>query len=138
MDEPTRPTWDEYFKSLTLLTATRSPCKRLHVGCILEIDNRIVSQGYNGYLANCSHSQVMRDGHEVATIHAEQNAVADCSKRGVSCNGATAWISHYPCINCVKILIASGIKQIKYINDYRNDELVKYFANEAGVTLTQL
>ena len=80
----------------------------------------------------------MRDGHEVATIHAEQNAVADCSKRGVSCNGATAWISHYPCINCVKILIASGIKQIKYINDYRNDELVKYFANEAGVTITQL
>jgi len=138
MDNSKRPTWDEYFKSLTLLTATRSPCKRLHVGCILEIDNRIISQGYNGYLANCSHTQVMRDGHEVATIHAEQNAVADCSKRGVSCNGATAWISHYPCINCVKILIASGIKQIKYINDYRNDDLVNYFTNEAGIALTKI
>tara|TARA_B100000073_G_C23452499_1_gene459959 strand:+ start:89 stop:505 length:417 start_codon:yes stop_codon:yes gene_type:complete len=138
MDKSTRPTWDEYFKSLTLLTATRSPCKRLHVGCILEIDNRIISQGYNGYLANCSHNQVMRDGHEVATIHAEQNAVADCSKRGVSCNGATAWISHYPCINCVKILIASGIKQIKYISDYRNDDLVEYFINEAGIILTKI
>ena len=138
MEKQIRPTWEEYFKSLTLLTATRSPCKRLHVGCILEINNRIISQGYNGYLANCSHKQVMRDGHEVATIHAEQNAVADCSKRGVSCNGATAWISHYPCINCVKILIASGIKQIKYISDYRNDDLVEYFINEAGIILTKI
>ena len=136
--ESERPSWDEYFKSLTLLTATRSPCERLHVGCILVKDNRIISQGYNGYLANCSHKQVMRDGHEVATIHAEQNAVADCAKRGVNCSGATAWISHYPCINCTKILIASGIKIIKYISDYRNDDLVEYFAEEAGIYITKL
>ena len=56
-------------------------------------NNRVISQGYNGYLPRCSHEQKMRDGHEMATIHAEQNAISDCAKRGVSCNGATAYIT---------------------------------------------
>ena len=133
-----RPSWNEYFKDLASLTSSRSSCKRLHVGCILVSDNRIISQGYNGYLPGCKHEQVMRDGHEMATIHAEQNAITDCAKRGVSCNGATAYITHYPCINCMKILCASGIKKIFYINDYRNDELVEYFAKEANIEIVKL
>lgn len=133
-----RPSWNEYFKDLASLTSSRSSCNRLHVGCILVSDNRIISQGYNGYLPGCKHEQVMRDGHEMATIHAEQNAITDCAKRGVSCNGATAYITHYPCINCMKILCASGIKKIFYINDYRNDELVEYFAKEANIEIVKL
>lgn len=117
-----RPTWDEYYKKLVEITATRSACKKLHVGCIIVKDNRIISQGYNGYLPGAPHTQVIRDGHEVATIHAEQNALCDCAKRGVSCNEASAYITHYPCLNCLKLLIASGIKNIYYINDYNNDE----------------
>ena len=111
-----RPSWNEYFKQITLLTATRSACKRLHVGCLLIKDNRIIAQGYNGYLPGCKHEQIMRDGHEIATIHAEQNAITDCAKRGVSCDGATAYITHYPCINCMKLLCAAGIKHINYID----------------------
>ena len=80
----------------------------------------------------------MRDGHEQATVHAEQNALADCAKRGVSCAGATAYITHYPCIICARLLFAAGIKHIKYINEYRVDELVARFAAEIGVTLTQI
>lgn len=133
-----RPSWNEYFKDLASLTSSRSSCNRLHVGCILVSDNRIISQGYNGYLPGCKHEQVMRDGHEMATIHAEQNAITDCAKRGVSCDGATAYITHYPCINCMKILCASGIKKIFYINDYRNDELVEYFAKEAKIEIVKL
>ena len=79
-----RPTWDKYFKELTQLTATRSSCNRLHVGCILVSNNRIVSQGYNGFLPGCPHESHIRYGHEMATIHAEQNAIIDCAKRGVS------------------------------------------------------
>lgn len=130
-----RPSWEEYFATLAQVTSTRSACERLKVGCVLVKDNRIVSQGYNGYLPGCEHKQVMRDGHEIATVHAEQNAVTDCARRGVSCNGATAYITHYPCINCSKILCASGIKEIKYINDYRNDDMSAYFCNISGVKL---
>jgi dCMP deaminase len=122
-----RPSWDEYFKEIVQVTAKRSPCERLQVGCLFVKDNRIVSQGYNGFLPGCEHISKVRDGHEQATVHAEQNAIADCAKRGVSCEGCTAYITHYPCIICCRMLLAAGINKIKYINDYRNDELVEYF-----------
>ena len=137
-EEYVRPSWDEYFKQLTELTATRSPCNRLHVGCIFVHDNRIVAQGYNGFLPNCPHESHIVDGHEVATIHAEQNTIIDCAKRGVSCNECTAYITHYPCFNCTKMLLATGIKKIYYINDYRNDELVKKYFKLMNVEIQGL
>tara|TARA_B100000579_G_C22633824_1_gene758013 strand:- start:406 stop:822 length:417 start_codon:yes stop_codon:yes gene_type:complete len=133
-----RPSWEQYFSNLTHLTATRSPCERLQVGCILVNDNRIIAQGYNGYLPGAKHEQKLRDGHEIATVHAEQNAIADCAKRGVSCAGATAYITHYPCVNCMKILCASGISEIKYSKDYNNDLLIKYFAQQSNVKIVKL
>lgn len=130
-----RPSWDEYFKEIVQVTAKRSPCDRLQVGCLLVKDNRIVSQGYNGFLPGCQHQSIVRDGHEQATVHAEQNAISDCAKRGVSCEGCTAYITHYPCIICCRILLAAGITKIKYIYDYRNDELVKYFTEMMNVSI---
>tara|TARA_B100000902_G_scaffold397478_1_gene461403 strand:+ start:1785 stop:2210 length:426 start_codon:yes stop_codon:yes gene_type:complete len=130
-----RPSWDEYFCKLATLTATRSSCDRLHVGCILVLDNRIIAQGYNGYLPGAQHTPLMREGHNVGTIHAEQNAVLDCAKRGVSCNGTTAYITHYPCFNCIKILATAGIKEIKYIEDYNNDPMVIDIADFAKIKI---
>ena len=80
----------------------------------------------------------MRDGHEQATIHAEQNAITDCAKRGVSCIGSIAYITHYPCIICMRLLCASGISMIKYINDYRNDELVMRFAKMMDIEIIKI
>ena len=134
----TRPSWDEYFKEIVQVTAKRSACERLQVGCLLVKDNRIVSQGYNGFLPGCEHTSIIRDGHEQATIHAEQNAIADCAKRGVSCEDCTAYITHYPCIICCRILLAAGIKNIKYINNYNNDELVAHFTEMMNVSTVQL
>ena len=133
-----RPSWDNYFCNLAKLTASRSPCERLQVGCILVKDNRIIAQGYNGFMSGCEHKSVIRDNHEMATIHAEQNAIADCAKRGVSCLNATAYITHYPCINCMKILCASGIINIKYIDNYKNDDLVDYFSKIYKVPIKKL
>lgn len=133
-----RPSWDEYFKTITQVTATRSPCERLQVGCILVSDHRIVSQGYNGFLPGCEHCSIVRDGHEQATVHAEQNAVTDCAKRGVSSLGCTAYITHYPCIICCRILLAAGITAIKYIHDYKNDPLVQYFTDSMGVSIDKI
>ena len=138
MSERQRPSWDEYFKEIVQVTAKRSPCERLQVGCILVKANRIVSQGYNGFLPGCEHSSIVRDGHEQATVHAEQNAIADCAKRGVSCEECTAYITHYPCIICCRMLLAAGIKEIKYIHDYRNDELVRYFTQMISVSVEKI
>ncbi len=133
-----RPSWDDYFYKIVNVCATRSSCNRLHVGCLLVKDNRIISQGYNGFLPGCPHKSIIRDNHEQSTVHAEQNAIADCAKRGVSCNEATAYITHYPCIICCKLMLASGIKQIKYINDYKNDELVKEYCQDCNVEIIKL
>jgi dCMP deaminase len=134
-----RPSWHEYFKQLTLITASRSPCDRLKVGCVLVKDNRIISQGYNGFLPGAPHESKVVNNHEQTTVHAEQNAITDCAKRGVSSDGCDAYITHYPCVNCMKILCASGIKKIFYINDYNNDPLVDYFTSISNIqSLTKI
>ena len=133
-----RPSWDAYFKKITEVTSERSSCERLHVGCVLTKDNRIISQGYNGFLPGCPHKSVVRNNHEQATVHAEQNALCDCAKRGVSCLNATAYVTHYPCVICTRLLLASGIKEIKYINDYKNDDLVSYFCKQANVNIEKI
>ena len=133
-----RPSWDEYFKKICLVTKERSSCHRLQVGCLLVKDNRIISQGYNGFLPGCPHKSIVRDNHEQSTVHAEQNAICDCAKRGVNCNGSIAYITHYPCIICCKLLLASGIKEIKYIEDYKNDELVAEYCKQLDIKIIKL
>ena len=133
-----RPSWEEYFKEIVSITSKRSPCERLQVGCLLIKDNRIISQGYNGFLPGCPHESIVQNNHEQATVHAEQNAVADCAKRGVSCHKCIAYITHYPCINCMKILCASGIEQIKYINDYKNDQNVTRLSELSNVKINKI
>ena len=133
-----RLSWDEYFAKIVKVTAERSSCDRLHVGCLLVKDNRIVSQGYNGFLPGCPHTSVVRNNHEQATVHAEQNALCDCAKRGVSCAGSTAYVTHYPCIISLRLLLAAGIKEIKYLEDYKNDELLKVFANQLDVSIIKI
>lgn len=128
-----RLSWDNYFMSIAFLISSRSSCDRLHVGCVLVKDTRIISVGYNGFLPKLPHTSHVINGHEQATVHAEQNAITDCAKRGVSTNNATAYITHYPCINCCKILCASGIKNIKYHCNYKNDSLVDTLFKQAGI-----
>ena len=103
-----------------------------------ERKNRLVAAGYNGFLPGTPHVSRIRAGHEQATVHAEQNAVADAARRGSSVEGCVAYVTHYPCINCAKILAASGIAQIKYRLDYHNDPLVKPLLEEAGVKILKL
>ena len=133
-----RLTFDQMFKKILLATAERSPCHRLQVGCVLVKDKRIISQGYNGFLPGAAHKSIVRNNHEQATVHAEQNAICDCAKRGVSCEGATAYITHYPCIICARLLLAAGIREIIYLRDYHNDQLVQVFAQQCNVNITRL
>ena len=137
-----RPSWDAYFMSTALLISSRSACERLHVGCVVVSSgaqkNRIIAAGYNGFLPGARHQSRLRDGHEQGTVHAEQNAVADAARRGVSLEGSTVYVTHFPCINCAKILAAAGIRTIKYHVDYRNDPLVSEMLEEAAISVEQL
>ena len=137
-----RPGWDDYFMATALLLSTRSNCGRLHVGCVLvsqgEHRNRVIAAGYNGFIAGAPHNSKVRDGHEQATVHAEQNAITDAARRGVSIFGAVAYVTHYPCLQCAKLLASSGIAMIKYHYDYNNDPYVAELCSEWGMKIVQL
>lgn len=135
INETNRVDWDEYFMSTALLISTRSSCERLKVGCILVKDNRIISSGYNGFLPGAPHNSIVVNEHEQATVHAEQNTITDCAKRGVETKDSIAYITHYPCIHCAKILVASGVKKIYYLNDYKNDINVKQILNSIDIPI---
>ena len=137
-----RPSWDFYFMATALLMASRSSCERLHVGCVIVSagahKNRIIAAGYNGFLPGADHISHVRDGHEQATVHAEQNAISDAARRGVSLESAIAYVTHFPCINCAKILAAAGVRCIKYHHDYHNDPLVVALLKDAGAVVEKL
>jgi len=137
-----RPSWDDYFMATALLLSSRSSCERLHVGCLMVSagahPNRVIAAGYNGFLPGAPHDSKVRDGHEQATVHAEQNAVADAAKRGITLQGAVCYVTHYPCVNCAKILASAGIAEIRYRHDYRNDPLVAELLAQSGVAVRQL
>ena len=136
--QKTRVSWDEYFMSIALLSSSRSSCNKLHVGCVIVKDNRIISVGYNGFLTGAQHKSIIQNDHEQATVHAEQNAVTYAAKYGVNINNSTAYITHYPCINCTKILLSAGIKKIKYLDDYKNNLLVKDLLLQTGVAIHKI
>ena len=134
--QESRISWDDYFMRTAELASIRSPCERLKVGCVLVKNNRLISMGYNGFLAGTDHQSIVRNGHEQATIHAEINSITDAAKRGVSIDEAVAYITDYPCLNCFKALASSGIKKIYYKNDYRNDPVVEELGY--GISLVKL
>ena len=122
-----RVSWDEYFMNLAKMVASRGTCDRAYVGCVLvNSDNRIVSTGYNGSVSGNPHcdevGHTMRDGHCIATIHAEMNALLYCAKEGIKVSGCKCYVTHFPCLNCTKALIQAGISEIYYEEGYRIDD----------------
>ena len=132
-----RLNWDEYFMSIALLASQRSPCNRLHVGSVVVKNNRIISMGYNGFISGAPHISRVKDNHEQSIIHSEVNAITDCAKRGVNLEGAIIYVTHYPCINCFRTIAACGIKEIVYLKDYKNDQIVSELAIDSDIRIRQ-
>lgn len=130
--------WDEYFMSIAFLASLRSNCTRLKVGSVIVSENRIISMGYNGFIAGAPHISRIRDNHEQSIIHSEINAIVDCARRGVSLKDSKIYITHYPCLNCFKSIAASGIKEIIYNDDYNNDLLIPIIASESLIKIKKL
>jgi dCMP deaminase len=133
-----RPTWDEYFLDIAFSVAERSTCDRAHVGAVLVRDKRILATGYNGSPAGLPHcdeaGHLLVDGHCVRTLHAEQNVIIQSALHGVSSEGATAYVTHQPCLTCAKMLINAGVLRVVYAGNYL-DEYSRQFLAEANVQL---
>lgn len=138
MNQVLRPSWDEYFMQIAFTVAQRSTCDRAHVGCVLVRDRRILTTGYNGAPAGLPHcdevGHLLIDGHCVRTLHAEQNAIIQGALHGVSIVGATAYVTHQPCLTCAKMLINAGVRRVVYAGNYP-DANSQRFLDEAGVEL---
>lgn len=123
-----RKSWDNYYMSIALTVAQRSTCDRAYVGAVIvDEEKRLVATGYNGSAGNdMEHcidiGHAMRDGHCIATVHAEQNAIADCARTGKSTKDTSIYVTHFPCLNCTKLIIAAGIKRVCFKNAYRIDD----------------
>lgn len=138
-----RVSWNEYFMNLAKMVASRGTCDRAYVGCVLvNSDNRIVSTGYNGSVSGNPHcdevGHTMRDGHCIATIHAEMNALLYCAKEGIKVSGCKCYVTHFPCLNCTKALIQAGISEIYYEEGYRIDDYAIELLKRNNVKVEQL
>lgn len=139
-------TWDEYFMGVSLLAAKRSKDPNTQVGaCIVNGDNIIISTGYNGFPYGCSDDEYPwnREGTETKypyVVHAELNAILN--SKGRSLEGAKIYVSLFPCNECAKAIIQSGIKEVIYLSDkYEKNESTaasKRMLNSAGVKMTRL
>jgi dCMP deaminase len=136
-----RPDWDSYFMKIAYAVSERSTCDRAFVGCVLVLDKRILTTGFNGSpmgLPHCDEvGHLMVDEHCVRTIHAETNAIIQAALHGVSTNGSTCYVTHFPCINCTKALINAGITRLVYATAYRLDENALQFLETADIEVSQ-
>lgn len=136
-----RLSWDEYFMTIAVQAARRSTCDRKWVGAVIVRDRTILSTGYNGSIRGMPHcddvGHTMENGHCVATVHAEANAIIQAAKNGTAIDGADIYITASPCWNCFKLIANSGIKKIFYLEFYR-DEKILQVARRAGIELNQV
>lgn len=137
-----RISWDEYFMAQSYLLSLRSTCSRLCVGATIVREKRIIAGGYNGSIKGDEHciekGCKVVEGHCIRTIHAEINAVLQCAKFGASTEGAVIYVTHFPCLNCTKAIIQSGIKEICYANDYRNNEYAIQLIKKSNIKLRKI
>lgn len=134
--------WDEYFMGLAKLAAVRSTCPRASVGCVLVLDRQVIATGYNGSAPGMPHCDdegcEMVASHCVRTIHAEVNAVGQAAKRGIATEGATAYVTHTPCIHCQEVLVSAGVKQVIAEERYGDTELFPRIRELKGLSITYL
>jgi len=136
-----RKDWHEYFMDIAEMVSTRSTCDRKNIGAVIVKQRTILSTGYNGSIRGRPHcSEIgcdMENGHCVATIHAEANAIIQAAKNGVAINDAEIYTTASPCWNCFKLIANSGIKKIYYGEFYRDERIIRV-ADEIGMELKHI
>jgi len=145
-----RPSWDEYFMEMAMVTAKRSTCLRRQVGAVIVKDKHIIATGYNGAPRGIAHCEERGGGprqklkipsggrHELCmALHAEQNAIIQAATLGQSIEGAAIYVTHQPCVICAKMLINAGMTRIVVREGYP-DNLAVEMLKEAGLSIIML
>lgn len=148
MEHYERPNWDEYFLDVMHALAKRATCARGRTACVIVKDNQIVVSGYVGSPPGLPHCDevghlmkkvVEEDGtireHCMRTIHAEQNAICQAAKHGVSIAGGTLYCKLAPCRTCAMLLIACGIKRIVAEYKYHAGGEAEEMLKQAGIEI---
>ena len=138
--------WDEYFMGVAMLAARRSKDPSTQVGaCIVSQENIIISTGYNGMPKGCSDDEFPwdREGAETKypyVVHAELNAILNANGRDL--RGSRVYVALFPCNECAKAIIQSGVKEVVYLSDKYKDTMgniaSKRMLDAAGVKYTKL
>ena len=136
-----RLTRDEQMAYHALITSLRSTCGRKMVGAIIAREGRIISSGYAGPpsgFPHCDKACKVASGAMGGcqrTIHAEQNAIAYAARHGISAQNSTLYCTLSPCTSCAKLIINSGIIEVKYIEQYRDTSGIDLLKS-AGIPCT--
>lgn len=136
-----RPTWDEYFLKLAMLASERSTCPRMHCGCIIVKNNKVLATGYNGSLPGQPHCEdvgcMVENDHCIRTNHAEINALVQAANQGDNIEGATIYVTNMSCTTCAKAMIAAGVKRVVVFTDFHDTKAVEFYTN-CGVKIDKL
>jgi dCMP deaminase len=143
-----RPSWDDYFLELANAASSRATCDRGKSGCVVVRDKQVLATGYVGSPAGLPHcddvghlmKKVIQENGEISehclrTVHAEQNAICQAAKRGISIEGATVYTRMTPCRTCTMLLINCGIKKVVCERKYQLAEESEQLLAEAGIEL---
>jgi dCMP deaminase len=134
---------------IATLVASRSTCLRRKVGACVVKDKRILTTGYNGAptgITHCEEVGCLREKlnipsgerHELCRgLHAEQNAIIQAAKIGLSLEGATMYVTNHPCFICAKMIINSGIEKVVYKDGYP-DKMAENFFRESKIEVVKL
>ena len=146
-----RPSWDQYFLKLVDQVAERATCDRGRSGCIIVRDRRILCTGYVGSPSGFAHCDeaghllkrvIDEDGtirqHCVRTIHAEQNAICQAARHGISLDNTTLYCTMEPCRVCAMLIISVGIRRVCARKRYHAGAETRELFDQAGVELTLL
>ena len=141
-----RPSWDEYFLELADAASKRATCNRAKSGCVIVKDRQVLATGYVGSPAGLPHCDdvghlmkkvIQENGeitsHCVRTVHAEQNAICQAAKRGISIEGATVYTRMTPCRTCAMLLINCGIEKVVCERKYKLAAESEELFTDAGV-----
>lgn len=143
-----RPSWDEYFLDISKAVAKRATCNRGRSGCVIAKNKQILVTGYVGSPAGLPHCDevghlmktvIHEDGsqsqHCMRTTHAEQNAIAQAAKLGISIEGSTIYVRMTPCATCARMIITSGIKKVFCENRYHAGKESEEMFSKAGISI---
>lgn len=147
-DNYVRPSWDEYFMEIANTVSQRATCNRGRSGCVVVRDRQILVTGYVGSPIGLPHCDevghqfkktIHEDGtttqHCVRTVHAEQNAICQAARLGISLNGSTLYCRMTPCRVCAMLIINCGIKRVVCERKYHSGEESEEMFKTAGVAL---